>query len=214
MTKQLRATKENNPEEYWNIVTHGIGIILSFIGLAILLTKCTLGETDFKFVSVLLFGSSSVFVYMASTFYHYNWNKPFRSIYRTLDHITIYYLIAGSYSPFLLITFNEDIGWRLFIIIWTMAFIGTIFKLFFTGKYETLSLIFYVAMGWIVLLEYKEFLETTPDDTLYLILLGGLLYCIGIVFYKMEKIKFNHAIWHLFVIFANFLHFCAVYSIL
>lgn len=214
MTNQLRDTKENNPEEYWNILTHGVGIVLSLIGLAVLLSKCNLGETDLKFASVLLFGSSSVFVYMASTFYHYNWNKPFRSIYRTLDHITIFYLIAGSYSPFLLITFNEDVGWRMFIIIWIMAFAGTIFKLFFTGKFETFSLIFYISMGWTVLLEYNEFVATTPENTFNLLVIGGILYCIGIVFYRMNKMKFNHTIWHLFVIFANLFHFCAVYSIL
>ena len=214
MTKQLRFTKANNIEEYWNILTHAFAIVLSLVGVGILLTKCQLGAEDFKFVSVLLFGASSVFVYLASTVYHYNWNKPFRSIYRTIDHITIYYLIAGSYSPFLLITFNEDVGWRLFIIIWGMAFLGTIFKLFFTGRSDNLSLLFYVAMGWTVLLEYEEFMETTPTLTFYLIITGGLLYCIGIVFYKMHKLKYNHSIWHLFVNFANLFHFCAVYSIL
>lgn len=214
MTKQLRLIRKINNEEYWNILTHGIAAILSIIGLVYMLYSIEIGEANFKFISIILFGCSSIIVYITSTLYHYNWDKPFRAIYRTADHISIFFLIAGSYSPFLLITFDEDIGWRMFIIIWVMAFLGSIYKFFFTGKYETFSLFFYIGMGWTVLLEYKEFVATTPTQTFYLLLAGGIAYCVGVFFYKLDNMKYNHAIWHLFVCLANFLHFMAVCSIL
>lgn len=184
------------------------------LGLLLLLSRTSISNGDFKFVSVLIFGLSSIFVYIASSLYHYNWDKPFRKIYRTLDHIFIYYLIAGSYTPFMLITFDSDKGWKLFLAVWVVAFIGTLFKFFFTGKYEKFSVFFYVGMGWMILLEFKEFLRSTPDITFYLLLIGGLLYCIGVGFYLRDKLRYNHAIWHVFVMAGNFMHFAAVYSIL
>ncbi len=214
MREHLRLTREKNNEEYWNILTHGLGVILSFIGIFYLLSNTKLDDTDFKLTSILLFGFSSIVVYITSTLYHYNWNSPYRSIFRTADHISIFFLIAGSYSPFLLITFTEETGWRLFIIIWLMAFVGSIFKFFFTGKYEIFSLAFYVAMGWTVLIEFKEFMDTTPELTFYLLIAGGAMYCIGVFFYRLDNMKYNHAIWHVLVCCANFLHFYAVATIL
>jgi len=212
--EKLNNVRRQNDEEFWNIITHGVAIILSFICFLILLSRTALASNDFKLVSVILFGLSSLFVYIASTVYHYNWDKPLRKIFRTIDHISIFYLIAGSYSPFMLVTFDADKGWRLFIIVWVVAFCGTVFKIFFTGKYENFSLFLYVALGWTVLLEYEEFVSSTPSTTFNLLLAGGLLYCVGVVFYRLDKIKYNHAIWHVFVVAANLLHFMAVYTIL
>lgn len=210
----LEEVKSKNIEEYWNILTHIAGAAMAVAGLFFLLSLTSISESDFKFVSVMIFGLSSIFVYTASSLYHYNWDKPFKKIYRTLDHIFIFYLIAGSYTPFMLITFDLEKGWNLFLAVWVVAFIGTLFKFFFTGKYEKFSVFFYVGMGWMIILEFKEFLASTPPTTFYLLLGGGILYCAGVIFYLRDSMKFNHAIWHVFVIAGNFLHFCAVYTIL
>jgi len=210
----FKEIKNQNIEEYWNIITHVAGTSLATLGLLLLLSVNDTVTDGFKFVSVLVFGLSSIFVYAASSLYHYNWDKPFRKLYRTLDHIFIFYLIAGSYTPFMLITFDKEKGWILFLAVWIVAFIGTLFKFFFTGKYEILSVLFYVGMGWMILLEFKEFMSSTPADTFHLLIGGGIMYCIGVVFYLKDSLKFNHAIWHVFVMMGNFLHFGAVYSIL
>lgn len=210
----FRNLYHSNREEYWNVITHLIGFVVAFLGMVILLMKSNIGDADFRFVSVLIFGLSSLLMYSMSTLYHLNWDKAYVHHLRTMDHISIYYVIAGTYTPFLLKTFDPEAGWRMLLIIWSLAFIGTLFKLFSTGKYENLSLIFYILMGWTVLLEFEVFVDTTPYNTLVLIALGGLLYLIGVVFYKMKRLKYNHAYWHLFVNSANIAHFLAVYTII
>lgn len=210
----LQQLREKNIEEYWNVITHAIGFVLALIGMVILLRKADIGSSDFRFVSVVIFALSCMLMYAMSTLYHLYWDKAYVHHLRTLDHISIYYVIAGSYTPFLMITFEAETGWRMLLIIWVLAFLGTIFKLFFIGKFENLSLAFYILMGWTVLFEYQVFMNTTPYNTILLIAIGGLLYLIGVVFYKLKRLKFNHAYWHLFVIAANGAHFLAVYSIL
>lgn len=199
-----------NKEEYWNVISHFIGLILSLLGGLYLLSLTFHDLSEFKFISVLIYSISMIMVYATSTLYHYNWDKPLKSSYRTFDHISIYYLIAGTYTPFLLITFDEQSGWRLLLIIWSFAFAGTIFKLFYTGKFEKASLFLYIFMGWLVLLDFETLVETTPTTSLYLLAIGGLLYSIGVIFYAKNSIRYNHVIWHLFVLIASAMHYLAV----
>ncbi len=210
----FQEVRNKSSEEYWNIITHLAGLVLAFIGMIVLIYKIPSDLNDFRFVSVFIFSISSMMVYAASCIYHFNWDTPYKPISRTLDHIAIYYLIAGSYTPFLLITFPLEIGWKMIQIVWFFALAGTLFKFFYTGKYEILSLIFYVLMGWTVLLEFRVFIESTPVDTFYLILLGAAFYLSGIIFYRWKSLKYNHAYWHLFVIAGNLSHLAAVYTIL
>ena len=206
----LSELYKSNKEEYWNVITHGVPIPLAIGCFFYLLLQTSPGEDNLEYIGVLLFGLSSILVYLFSMLYHYHWNKPYRSVLRTVDHISIFYLIAGSYSPFTLIVFEPEAGWRLFVLVWGLAFLGTIFKFFFTGKYENLSLFLYVALGWLVLIEYDAFLVATAGSTLSLLMAGGILYCIGVLFYVKDSLRYNHAIWHVFVVAANFCHFLAV----
>ena len=202
-----------NVEEYWNVTTHSVGALLAFFGSIYLISLTYIGAEDFKFASVLIFSISMMMVYIASSLYHYHWDKPFRNVYRTLDHITIYYLIAGTYTPFLLISYPEKEGWRLLLIIWGLSFMGTIFKFCFTDRFYKLSLSFYIFLGCTVFLDLSTFIESTPADTMRLIIAGGALYLIGVLFY-VWKARFSHTIWHLFVMVANACHYLAVVSIL
>jgi len=205
---------QKSKEEYWNIITHLLGLVISVVAMIYLLLTIREQANDFKFVSIIIFCLSSIVVYGASCLYHYNAFTSYKKTLRILDHISIFYLIAGSYTPFLLITFPDAAGWKMMKIIWGLALLGTLFKLFFTGKYHNLSLVFYVLMGWVVLLDFDTFIQTTPNPTMYLIMLGGAFYMIGVVFYRMHQIRYNHVIWHLFVVAANVCHLCAVVSIL
>lgn len=206
--------RETNKVEYYNLTSHLLGLILAIVGMFILVSKIGIQDLNASFISILIFSFSSIIVYTASCLYHYKWNSPSKKVYRTIDHIAIFFLIAGTYTPFTLITFEEEAGLRLLYIIWGLAFAGSVFKLFFTGKFENFSIIFYVLMGWTVLIEVDTFVRSTPETTLYLLVIGGFLYCTGVVFYRWKKLTYNHVIWHFFVIAANFFHWLAVLSII
>lgn len=201
-----------NKEEYWNVVTHAVGFIAAAISTLILMGKCKVNTIAGG--SVIFFGMSALLVYTTSVIFHLHWNKPSRKLYQTIDHISIFYLIAGTYTPFLLIALDSEVGMRLLIIVWSIALFGTLYKVFYTGRHENFSLILYVVMGWTCLLEYQAFVETLSYRTLFLLAAGGLLYLIGIIFFRKEQMRYNHSIWHVFVIMANLAHFAAVYTIL
>ena len=213
MKARLLRLKHVNNVEYWNVITHGGAFLLS-IFMLILFTQIEVTAIPFARISVLVYALSMCLAYLASTLYHYFWDKSIMPTLRKIDHMCIYYLIAGSYTPFMVILFGEATGYKILTIIWTIAVIGTVFKLFFTGKYELLSLILYVAMGLTILLEYRMFLEETPILTLVLITLGGISYLIGAVIFAKEAFKYHHVVWHLFVIGGNLFHLMAVLTIL
>lgn len=130
------------------------------------------------------------------------------------DHLGIFYLIAGSYTPFVLINMGSGSGWRIFYSVWIIAVIGTIFKLIFKDKYKILSLVLYIMMGWIIIIDFNELQLSSSSQTLNFIILGGVLYSIGTIFYVVEKIRYNHPIWHLFVLGGSFCHYLGVLSLL
>ena len=198
-------------EEKLNIFSHGFGFALSIIGLILLILRANeLGEIK-HLVSFSVFGVSMVVLYAASTFYHSAKSHVLRYRLNILDHAAIYVLIAGTYTPFALVTLEGTIGWIIFGVIWAMALCGVFLKLFFTGRYQTLSTIMYVIMGWVVVFVIKPLLETLPDTGLLWLLSGGISYTLGAVIFSLNKIKFNHAIFHLFVLFGSFSHFIAIY---
>ncbi len=198
-------------EEKLNIFSHGFGFALSIIGLILLILRANeLGEIK-HLVSFSVFGVSMVVLYAASTFYHSAKSHVLRYRLNILDHAAIYVLIAGTYTPFALVTLEGIIGWIIFGVIWAMALCGVFLKLFFTGRYQTLSTIMYVIMGWVVVFVIKPLLETLPDTGLLWLLSGGISYTLGAVIFSLNKIKFNHAIFHLFVLFGSFSHFISIY---
>ncbi len=209
----LRQLRQQNNEEYWNVLTHGIGVPITVAFMIFMLLAIQPGF-DKRLMSILLMSFSSMLVYITSTLYHYYWDKSYRPRLRTIDHISIYFLIAGTYTPFLLFLFDQETGGTLLKNIWGLALFGTIYKLFCTGKYENFSLSFYILMGCTIFLEYSHFVLNTPSHTLKLVTIGGLLYLVGVIFYRLKRIKYNHAIWHLFVLAANLFHFAAIYTLI
>ena len=162
-------------------------------------------------VSFSIFGASLIILFAASTIYHSSKKPELRSRLRIIDHASIYILIAGTYTPFALITLHGTIGWAIFGTTWGLALIGIILKLFFTGKYSIISTITYVLMGWIIVFAIKPLIHNLPLSGLIWLLAGGILYTIGAILYSLKKLKFNHAIFHIFVLFGAFCHFVAVF---
>ncbi|MDC1310218.1 hemolysin III family protein [Flavobacteriaceae bacterium] len=201
--------EETKEEEYWNTLTHFIGLILSIIGLPILLYY-NKNLTNFSFESILLFEFGMICLYTASTLYHYSTNLNLKRKFRIFDHISIFYLIAGSYAPVCLITLYADSGIKIFTAVLIIALIGTVFKLLFTGKFEKFSLFLYLAMGWLVILDFKSIIESLETNAIILLIISGLFYSFGIIFYRLEKMKYSHAIWHMFVLGGSASHYFLV----
>lgn len=198
----MEASRE---EEFWNALTHFIGLLGSIIGICYLLFI----NNDLPILSlsgVLFFGFGLVSVYLSSTLYHYVSEPVLKEKLRIFDHISIYYLIAGSYAPVCLITLLDKSGIYIFIAVCIIALFGTIFKLFYTGKFEKISLGLYLVMGWLIIIDIKTLFEILELNAVILLALSGLSYTLGTIFYSMEK-KYAHTIWHLFVIAGSSFHF-------
>lgn len=207
-----RPIKFYNPlEEKINIVSHAIGIGLSIIALVLLVIFSSIYGTVWHIVSFSIYGISLVILYTASTIYHSIQNPKWRYRFNIVDHSAIYILIAGTYTPFALVTLNGTVGWILFGVTWGIAAIGIIFKIFFTGKFDIVSTVAYVAMGWIVIFAINPLIESLPSTGLFWLLLGGIFYTVGAVIYALKKIKYNHAIFHIFVLLGSFSHFFAIF---
>ena len=201
----MEASRE---EEFWNALTHFIGLIGSIIGMCYLLyTNNDLPTQSLS--GVLFFGFGLVSVYLSSTLYHYVSEPVLKEKLRIFDHISIYYLIAGSYAPVCLITLLDKSGVYIFIAVCIIAIFGTIFKLFYTGKFEKLSLGLYLLMGWLIIIDIKTLFEVLEFNAIILLCLSGISYTLGTIFYSTEK-KYAHTIWHLFVIAGSSFHFFLV----
>ena len=201
----MEASRE---EEFWNALTHFIGLIGSIIGMCYLLyTNNDLPTQSLS--GVLFFGFGLVSVYLSSTLYHYVSEPVLKEKLRIFDHISIYYLIVGSYAPVCLITLLDKSGIYIFIAVCIIAIFGTIFKLFYTGKFEKLSLGLYLLMGWLIIIDIKTLFEVLEFNAIILLCLSGISYTLGTIFYSTEK-KYAHTIWHLFVIAGSSFHFFLV----
>ena len=201
----MEASRE---EEFWNALTHFNGLLGSIIGMCFLLYTNNDLSTPSLF-GVLFFGFGLLSVYLSSTLYHYVSEPILKEKLRIFDHISIYYLIAGSYAPVCLITLYDKSGIYIFIAVCIIAIFGTIFKLFYTGKFEKLSLGLYLVMGWLIIIDIKTLFQILELNAIILLALSGLNYTLGTVFYSMEK-KYAHTIWHLFVIAGSSFHFFLV----
>ncbi len=198
-------------EEKINIISHAIGFILSMVALVLLVWHATRHGDVWHIVSFSIFGASLIILYAASSFYHSAKKSELRSRLNIIDHASIYVLIAGTYTPFTLVTLKGTIGWVIFGISWGLALTGIILKLFFTGKYNLMSTIMYVLMGWVIVFAIKPLMNNLPLEGLRWLVAGGISYTIGAILYGIKKIKFNHAIFHMFVLMGSFCHFMSVY---
>ena len=197
-------------EEAANSVTHGAGLVLSILGTSLLLATTALNGTLLHLIGCGVFGTTLVLMYAASTLYHGITAPHLKRIFRVLDHVAIYLFIAGSYTPFLLIHFGDSFGWALLVVIWSIALVGAVFKLFFTGRFARLSVALYIGMGWLIVLSADRLLEAVPPGCLAWLTAGGLLYTGGVVFFAWKRLPYNHAIWHLFVLAGSICHYIAV----
>jgi len=210
--KKAKEIKHYSPvEEKINIMSHAVGFILSIVALVLLVSHASINGNAWHIVSFSVFGVSLMVLYAASTVYHSAKNPSFRKKMRIVDHAAIYILIAGTYTPFTLVTLNGFTGWLVFGITWGMAVTGITLKLFFTGKYDAISTLMYVFMGWIIVFAIKPLIENLASEGLYWLVAGGMAYTTGAILYSIKKIKFNHAIFHVFVLAGSFCHFVAVY---
>ena len=210
--RDIEGIKHYAPiEEKINIISHAIGLILSIVALVLLVTHATLHGDVWHIVSFSIFGASLIILYAASTFYHSAKKSELRNRLNIIDHASIYVLIAGTYTPFTLVTLKGTIGWVIFGISWGLALTGIILKLFFTGKYNLMSTIMYVLMGWVIVFAIKPLINNLPLAGLLWLVAGGISYTIGAILYGIKKIKFNHAIFHMFVLTGSFCHFMSVY---
>jgi len=199
--------------EILNILTHGAGVLLSIAGLVLLVVFASIRDPDaWKIVSFSVYGVSLITMFTASTLYHSFWNRRTRHFLNMFDHASIYVLIAGTYTPFTLVSMRGPWGWTIFGVIWGLALAGVIFKLFFyTEKLRLLSAIIYVFMGWLILIALGPLIRNVPAGGLYWLLAGGLSYSGGVWFYIRKENRFNHVIWHLFVLGGSIAHFFAIF---
>ena len=202
--------KQSLQEEFANSITHGFGILFSIIAISLLVTFSVLNGTAIHIVSCSLFGGSILLLYTFSTLYHAFQEEKIKSWLRTFDHIGIYFLIAGTYTPFLLLAVGGLWGWIFFGIIWSLTLFGLIFKIFYTHRFKRASLLLYLAMGWLAVFLVKPLVENLTITTLALIVSGGLSYTLGTIFYTRQRMRFAHTIWHIFVLAGTILHFIAI----
>lgn len=198
-------------EERLNVISHATGLILSVAALAFLVAKAMTYGTAVHTVSFAVFGASLVILYGASTLYHSARNVPARLALRRVDHASIYLLIAGTYTPFSLVTLQGVVGWVIFGIVWGMALVGVTAKLFFTGRFDRLSTTMYVLMGWTIVLAIKPLVANLSIEGLGWMLAGGISYTVGALIYSIKKIPFGHATFHIFVLAGSACHFVSVY---
>ncbi len=207
----MKATALNYyREERLNAISHGLGALFGLVGLFLLLYKNT-ERTSYATVSIVVYSLCFILLFSASTVFHSVRKAHLRKGFRILDHIGIFLLIAGTYTPLVLISLEKGNGWLMFYIVWGFAAIGSVLKLFFTGKYEIVSLALYVLMGWLIIFDYQNLMEQTSTMGIWLLFMGSMLYCLGIVFYAIEKIPYNHFIWHLFVLGGALSHWLFIY---
>jgi len=198
-------------EEWLNSATHGLGAVLSIVGTVALIWGASQLGDPWKLVSFGIFGASLILLYMASALYHGTRHPKLKSAFKTLDHCAIFLLIAGTYTPFLLVNMRDSVGWTLFAIIWSLALTGVVLKVIFKNRFKLARVGIYIAMGWLITFASSDLVANLSETALNLTIAGGLTYTIGVVFYLADRIPYMHAIWHLFVIGGSAFHFSAIY---
>lgn len=201
---------EDQREELFNALTHGLGVVLSVGAGAVLITLAAVHAGAREIVSASVFVASLILLYTASTLYHLVGHPVWKARLKVLDHCAIFGLIAGTYTPFTIAVLKGGWGWSLFGVIWGLAVVGVIFKVFFTGRFRVLSTATYVGMGWLVVVALAPLSRVLTITAMSWLLLGGVLYTAGTLFYHSHRMRFAHAVWHLFVLAGSICHFVAV----
>lgn len=198
-------------EEIFNSISHGTGAVLSIAGMTVLLVFTVIYADVWAVVSAAIYGASLVILYTMSTLYHAITNVFAKKIFRIMDHNTIFFLIAGTYTPYTLVTLRGGIGWTLFSVIWAAAIVGIVLTSVNLEKFKVFSLICYLAMGWVIFFAIKPLIANLPRISLTFLLVGGAFYTIGVIFYLLKRFKYMHSIWHLFVFGGSIFHYFSIF---
>lgn len=197
-------------EEVANAITHGVGAVLSVAALVLLIVYASLNGTAWHIVSFTIYGTTMLLLYLNSTLVHSLREGKAKDFFEFLDHSSIYLFIAGTYTPFMLVAIRGTLGWTLFGIAWGVAVFGIFFKAFFVKRFLFMSTIFYIAMGWMIVIAWNPLAAVIPATGMMLLMAGGLLYTLGTVFYVWRGFPFHHAVWHMFVLGGTVIHFFVV----
>lgn len=197
-------------EERWNVLSHCLGVICSLIGI-LYIFQLYPPKSFLELIGLIVYGSSLIFLFLASSIYHYVDNN--KAFWQKVDHIGIYFLIAGTYTPVTLTVLKESSGNIILYLVWTLTLIGIIYKLLYINKFKKFSLILYLLMGWLVLVDFKNIILIFPKDQLVFLMLGGFFFTFGTIFYQWERLYLNHLIWHLFVLFGAGSHLVMITKI-
>ncbi|MEL6556842.1 MAG: hemolysin III family protein [Bacteroidota bacterium] len=208
---EKKRTEQTQLEEWFNTFSHGITALVAIGGLVVLIVLGAKSDQEFSLFSALFYGISLVILYTMSSIYHGLRNKNIKELFNRFDHISIFLLIAGTYTPVILLKLGGTAGWVLFGLQWGIAFIGAILKIFFTGKFETASLILYAVMGWMIIFQLEDLKASIDVSGFWLLVAGGVSYTCGIIFYVIDtRMKLAHFIWHLFVTAGSLLHYLMI----
>lgn len=210
-TTRSPSKAQSLAEEIANAVTHGIGAVLSIVGLTLMVVIAVLYGDGWQVMGMVIYGGSLVFLYLASTLYHSFQIDSVKSFFHRMDHVGISMLIAGTYTPILLVKMRNPQGLTFLVVIWTLAITAAVIKSFFTGRFVRLSTAIYVAMGWLALLLAKPLIDTMGIDGALWLLAGGLAYSLGVIPFLWKRLRFHHAIWHLFVMAGSVFHFLGIF---
>ena len=205
-----KADDQSLIEELANGITHGIGLALSIVGVIVLVVLAVLRGDGWQIAGCTTFGITLVLLYAASTMYHSLRAPHLKRVFKILDHTAIYLLIAGTYTPFTLVNLRGFWGWTLFGLVWGLSVFGTVWKLFHVERFEIVSILVYVAMGWLVLIAIKPVMSAVPLSGMVWLFAGGLFYTTGLLFFAWKRVPYNHAIWHVFVMAGSICHYFAV----
>ena len=201
-------------EEIFNSVSHGIGGLLSIAGTVVLIVFCAVYSDAWAVVSASIYGASLIILYTMSTLYHAITNNKAKKFFRIMDHDTIFFLIAGTYTPFTLVTLRGPVGWVLFGIVWGAAIIGIVLNSIDLERFRKPSVICYILMGWAIIFAIKPMINALPSVSLIFLLTGGIFYTVGIIFYALKKVKWFHSVWHLLTISGSVFHFFSILTAL
>jgi len=199
-------------EEIFNSVTHGVGSLLSIAGTVVLIVFSAINSDAFAVVSSAVYGASLIILYTMSTLYHSITNEKAKKFFRIMDHNTIFFLIAGTYTPYTLAVLRSPLGWVLFGVVWGAAAIGIVLNSIDLEKFSKISVVCYIAMGWVIIIAVKPLMNSMPFISFALLVAGGIFYTIGVIFYAIKKVKYFHSVWHIFTVIGSALHYFSVFT--
>ena len=199
-------------EEIFNSVTHGVGSLLSIAGTVVLIVFSAINSDAFAVVSSAVYGASLIILYTMSTLYHSITNEKAKKFFRIMDHNTIFFLIAGTYTPYTLAVLRSPLGWVLLGVVWGAAAIGIVLNSIDLEKFSKISVVCYIAMGWVIIIAVKPLMNSMPFISFALLVAGGVFYTIGVIFYAIKKVKYFHSVWHIFTVIGSALHYFSVFT--